>query len=213
MLAIPRNLNARRRHLSGVSGSDGAALAVTPASRLPKVRQLPADRMTMAAEVAIASASLEEADAFDPFVGHYDHAFRFAYLVSGDRQAAEDAVQTAFVHLLARPRMPPDNVAAYVRKTVVNALLAERRSATRRAAREQRFVSGASQTCDNRSADADVAAALTALTARQRAAVVLRYWEDLSERDIAAALGCRPGTVKSLLARSLEILRETVPHD
>ena len=50
--------------------------------------------------------------------------------------------------------------------------------------------------------------ALAALTPRQRAAVVLRYYEDLPERDIAAALGCRPGTVKSLLARGLRTLKE-----
>ncbi len=55
-----------------------------------------------------------------------------------------------------------------------------------------------------------VRAALQVLTPRQRAAVVLRYFEDLPERDIAAALGCRPGTVKSLLARSMPKLKESL---
>lgn len=79
--AMPRNRNTRRRRLSVVSGSDGAALAETPASRLPKVRPLAADRMTMAAEVALASASLEEAGAVDPFVDLYDHPPPERYVV------------------------------------------------------------------------------------------------------------------------------------
>ena len=51
---------------------------------------------------------------------------------------------------------------------------------------------------------------LAELPARQRAAVVLRYWHDLDERDIADALGCRPGTVGSLLHRAIARLREVV---
>ena len=49
---------------------------------------------------------------------------------------------------------------------------------------------------------------MQALPDRYRAALVLRYYEDLSEADIAAALGCRPGTVKSLLHRGLAKLKE-----
>ena len=52
--------------------------------------------------------------------------------------------------------------------------------------------------------------ALAALPSRQRAALVLRFYEDLSEADIAVALGCRPGTVKSLLHRGLAELRKVV---
>ncbi len=52
--------------------------------------------------------------------------------------------------------------------------------------------------------------ALATLNERQRVAVVLRYYEDLSEAEIAVALGCRPGTVKSLLHRGLSQLREVI---
>jgi RNA polymerase sigma factor (sigma-70 family) len=51
---------------------------------------------------------------------------------------------------------------------------------------------------------------LETLPARQRAAIVLRYWHDLDDRDIAGALGCRPGTVGSLLHRAISRLREVI---
>ena len=51
---------------------------------------------------------------------------------------------------------------------------------------------------------------LDALPARQRAAIVLRYWDDLDEREIAEVLGCRPGTVGSLLHRAVARLREVI---
>jgi RNA polymerase sigma factor (sigma-70 family) len=60
---------------------------------------------------------------------------------------------------------------------------------------------------------AEVWSALAALPARQRAAVVLRYVEDLSERDIAAVLKCRPGTVKSMLSRARDVLRKELSDD
>ena len=58
-----------------------------------------------------------------------------------------------------------------------------------------------------------LAEALDRLPVRQRAALVLRYWHDLPEREIARVLGCAPGTVKSLLSRALATLREEVPTD
>jgi RNA polymerase sigma factor (sigma-70 family) len=51
---------------------------------------------------------------------------------------------------------------------------------------------------------------IDALPSRQKAVIVLRYYEDLSEAEIARALGCRPGTVKSLAARALERLRKDI---
>ena len=65
-----------------------------------------------------------------------------------------------------------------------------------------------------RSDDADVlGAALATLPYRQRAALVLRYYSDLPDAEIAVALGCRPGTVGSLVHRGLERLREVVDHE
>ncbi|GAB3908106.1 hypothetical protein GCM10029964_107340 [Kibdelosporangium lantanae] len=59
----------------------------------------------------------------------------------------------------------------------------------------------------------DVLRALARLPARQRATVVLRYWEDLPVEDVAKLLGCGPGTVKSQAARGLAALREMVDAD
>jgi RNA polymerase sigma-70 factor (sigma-E family) len=58
--------------------------------------------------------------------------------------------------------------------------------------------------------DQSIFKALDRLNERQRAAVVLRYWSDLTEKEIAEVLGCRPGTVKSMLSRSLSELRKVV---
>ena len=52
--------------------------------------------------------------------------------------------------------------------------------------------------------------AVDALPYRQKAVIVLRYYEDLRERDIATALGCRPGTVKSLASRALQRLAQEI---
>jgi RNA polymerase sigma factor (sigma-70 family) len=61
--------------------------------------------------------------------------------------------------------------------------------------------------------DAAIRAALLGLPYRQRAAIVLRYFEDLSEQRVAELLGCQPGTVKSLLSRGIASLRELAPVD
>ena len=84
---------------------------------------------------------------------------------------------------------------------------------TGRAAREDiDAVDGVAE--QGRADDADVlGTALATLPYRQRAALVLRYYSDLPDAEIAVALGCRPGTVASLVHRGLERLREVVDHD
>jgi RNA polymerase sigma factor (sigma-70 family) len=73
-------------------------------------------------------------------------------------------------------------------------------------------VDGAAE--EGRADDAGVlGAALATLPYRQRAALVLRYYADLPDAEIAVALACRPGTVGSLVHRGLERLREVVDHD
>jgi RNA polymerase sigma factor (sigma-70 family) len=59
----------------------------------------------------------------------------------------------------------------------------------------------------------DLMEALRTLPIRQQAAIVLSYWADLPEADIAEALGCRPGTVKSTLSRALDNLRKVIGDD
>lgn len=153
---------------------------------------------------------------------HYALAVRLAYLLSGDADRAQDLAQDAFVRLFSRPRLlrDPNAFTAYLRRTVTNVCISSHRSATRERTRLERTAL-ATPSDDTTEAAVDGApvsdsalwSAVQRLPARQRAAVVLRYWLDLSERDVAEALRCRPGTVKSLVARALVTLRQEVSLD
>ncbi len=135
-------------------------------------------------------------------------AVRVARLLVFDAALAEDLVQDAFSRV--HPRFDSlDNPSAFLRTCVVNAC----RTAGRRRLRERdRMVRSYEGTPDEVPSDArELLDAVARLPYRQRAVVVLRYYADLSERDIAAALGCRPGTVKSLASRALDTLREELP--
>ena len=142
----------------------------------------------------------------DLYRERYVPMVRLAYLMVGSTTVAEDLVQDAF----ARMHRHWDNAEhprAYLRTTVVNAC----RSHLRRLALERAYRRHPSALSDTVVVEADeLFDALAALPSRQRAALVLRFYEDLSEADIAAALGCRPGTVKSLLHRGLAELRKVV---
>src|SRR4051812_40672631 len=130
---------------------------------------------------------------------------RLAVLLVGSREQAEEIVQDAFAQLFERwDRI--DRPGAYLRTCVVNGCRRahrRRRQDTRLAASELR------PTAADLGAD-HLADALAALPPRRRAAVVLRYYDDRSESEIAEALGVRPGTVKSLLHRGLAELRQAV---
>jgi RNA polymerase sigma-70 factor (sigma-E family) len=141
-------------------------------------------------------------------------SLRLAYAMTGDVAVAEDVVAEAFARTYERwVRGKIDNPSAYVRRSVVNeARSTWRRLAVRRkhAARE-RHVEPSTALRADRIADADVLQrALSTLAPRQRAVVVLRVVDDLSEQDVAAALGCSVGTVKSSLSRGLERLRDAL---
>lgn len=133
---------------------------------------------------------------------------RFAYLLCGDHATAEDLVQEAFVQLYRRFGDDVSVAApvAYARRTIVNTHISRRRL---RASTEQ-----VTDTLPERAVhDADSAErdamwrALRTLPDRQRAVLVLRYYSDLSDDEIADALDCRPGTVRSLAARAFATLR------
>ncbi len=155
----------------------------------------------------------------DLYRRHVPDAVRLAFLITGDRAEAQDVAQDAFLAAAGRFRLmrDPSKFGAYLRRTVVRSVLMRRRSSDREVARVERSVRGApDHVAGAHHGLADrlvLEAALGRLTARQRAAVVLRYWHDLPEREIARILGCAPGTVKSLLSRALETLREEVPAD
>jgi RNA polymerase sigma-70 factor (sigma-E family) len=163
----------------------------------------------------VAQASTVDLSAFAAaYETHRVPALRLAYAMTGDAAVAEDVVAEAFARTYERwAKGKVDNPAAYVRQAVVNEVRSTfRRIAVRRkhTARERRGEPSTTFPGD-RLADSEVLRqALTALTPRQRAVVVLRVVEDMSERDVAKALGCSEGTVKSHLSRGLAALRDAL---
>jgi len=138
---------------------------------------------------------------------------RLAVLLTGDRRDGEDLLQTALVKAYQswwRLRRP-DRAEAYVRRILVTSVISWRR---RRAAREwateqvpDQPVAGPSAVVPDRVV---LGQALRTLSPGQRAVLVLRFYEDLSERQTAELLGCSVGTVKSQTARGLAALRRLV---
>jgi len=154
-------------------------------------------------------------DSFEEFVrGRSAYLFKLALLLTGQNRAeAEDLLQISLERayrrraLLARDRSPEP----YVRKVLVNAAIDRRRALKRRA--EQRLEArDHDPAVDDRTGEVAnrdlLARSLALLPPRQRAVLVLRYWGDLSEAEIAATLGCTAGTVKSQASRGLARLRE-----
>jgi RNA polymerase sigma-70 factor (sigma-E family) len=146
------------------------------------------------------------------YLRYADDATRLAYLLTGDRALAEDLAQDAFVRLAGRLAHLRDEGAfeAYLRRTVVNLS----RSYYRRRKVERAYLERHPPATPNAEAPAAdpgerdaLWRALAALPQRQRAALVLRFYEDLSERQIADVLRCPVGTVKSLVSRGLSTLR------
>jgi RNA polymerase sigma-70 factor (sigma-E family) len=146
-----------------------------------------------------------ETDAFGEL---YDQMWapmvRLANLLTGSELAAEDVVQDAFI-AYHRHADSVQNPRAYVRMSVVNFA----RSSQRRRARERGFRPHLVTVTNITDID-ETWASLRRLPPRQRAALVLRFYEDLSEADVAALLGCPAGTVKSLVHRGLKKMKETI---
>ena len=126
---------------------------------------------------------------------------RLAYLLVGARTVAEDLVQDAFLRLHAAWARVDDPL-AYVRTCVVNGARDHHRH---RAVVDRTPVPRAEAVVDRPD---ELGHVLAGLPVRQHAALGLRYHLDLSDEAIAAALGCRPSTVRSLLRRGLARLRE-----
>ena len=149
---------------------------------------------------------------FESYVAlRWGRLVRTAYLLTGDHHEAEDLVQAALAktypawHRISRLEAPD----AYVHRTLVNTHLSR--------IRKRRVVHLLTSRLPERAARDSAAgqveertlllAALAELPSRQRAVVVLRYWEDMSEQEVAEVLDCTVGTVKSQASRALRKLR------
>jgi RNA polymerase sigma-70 factor (sigma-E family) len=149
------------------------------------------------------------------YVRHAPEALRLAYLLTGDAALAEDLVQDAFVRLAGRllHLRDPGGFHAYLRTTTVNLA----RSHHRRRAVERRYAERQDEPTP--AGGPDVAErermreAMLGLPLRQRTAVALRYYEDLSEAETAEIMRCRPTAVRSLVSRGVEHLRRTLGDD
>jgi RNA polymerase sigma-70 factor (sigma-E family) len=137
---------------------------------------------------------------------------RTAVLLAGSREGGEDLLQTALERLLGRWRTINGSPEGYLRRTLYN-LAADnwRRQRTRQ--RGMRLLRSAARTVPADDVDrVDLRDALVRLLLelppRQRAAIVARYWEHMSEAETAEALGCSPGTVKSATSCGVRKLRE-----
>jgi RNA polymerase sigma-70 factor (sigma-E family) len=132
---------------------------------------------------------------------------RYAFLLCGDDSRAEDLVQEAFVRVFSRPlRAPrPSTAEAYVRVIMVNLYVDEtrRRSRWARIAPLLAMPGVAADPADQVVSRDAMLTALSGLSPRQRACVVLRYYEDQPVAEIARALGVAEGTVKRYLSEAL----------
>jgi RNA polymerase sigma-70 factor (sigma-E family) len=147
------------------------------------------------------------------YSAHWRPMVRLAVLLTGDASVAEEVVQDAYVALYHRWRALGDPAAAlaYLRTSVVNGA----RSRVRHRVVEERHrpaaapePAGPEELAVRSTEDARVLAALRNLPRRQQEVLVLRYYADLSEADIAAAIGVSRGSVKRHASRGMAALRE-----
>jgi RNA polymerase sigma-70 factor (sigma-E family) len=153
-----------------------------------------------------------EATEFSMFVRlHSTTLLRAAFLLTGDRLAAEELLQDTFARLYPQwGRVVEAEVPlAYVRRSLTNNFLNGRR---RRSASDLLFADppdrGYDQDVAGQYSDRElVRQLLDGLSSRQRAVLVLRFFHDLSDAEIAREVGCRQGTVRSIVSRGLQTLR------
>ncbi|GGQ47254.1 hypothetical protein Saso_05510 [Streptomyces asoensis] len=151
-------------------------------------------------------------DRFQEFVrARWSRLVRTAYLLTGDVHHAEDLTQTALAKAYRSWRRisRSDNPEAYVRRMLVtcNSDRFRKRRVTEALTAAPPERAGRDEGAGRVEERGSLLAGLAALPPRQRAVVVLRYWEDLSEAEVAEVLGCSPGTVKSQASKGLAKLR------
>lgn len=166
----------------------------------------------------------------DVYRAERDGLVRVAYLMTGSQSVAEDLVQDTFIRVMARLE-PDGSPGAYLRRSVINACYSWHRRAWREvrpgdderlaatagrapgsdAARFSRPAAG-TERGDGTEGGADVEMwdAVNRLAPRKRTILVMRYYLDMSEAEVAEVLGCRVGTVKSTTHRALADLRKLI---
>lgn len=156
---------------------------------------------------------------FEQFVAaRWPALFRTAYLLTGDAGTAEDLTQSALANTFARRSRIRDAHAleAYVRRAQTNLVI----SASRRPGFHRERLTdqppergGAGDEAATVGDRLDLHAALERLSPRQRAVVVLRFYDDLAVSEVAAAIGSSEGNVKRITHEALQRLRTLVPFD
>ena len=142
------------------------------------------------------------------FRSRWGPSVRLATALTSDRAVAEELVQEAFLEVMQRWD-GVDNPEGYLRTVVVNRCRNHQRGM---GVRRRHAPPAPPLTVDAPELD-EMWAALAALRPRRRTALVLRFYEDLPIDEIARLLGCRPGTVSSLLHRGLADLRKVLDDD
>ncbi|HEX2743894.1 MAG TPA: SigE family RNA polymerase sigma factor [Streptosporangiaceae bacterium] len=163
----------------------------------------------MASDRSTADRSTAELERF--LAERADHLLHTAALLTGSRETGEDLLQTAVERLLRRWRRFDGDPEGYLRRTLCNLAIDGSRRAGRWRLKERLLRTGLRQVPDA-AGEVDLRDALVRLLwkppARQRAVLVLRYWEQLTDAEAAEVLGCPEGTVKSAGSRGLARMRE-----
>jgi RNA polymerase sigma factor (sigma-70 family) len=154
----------------------------------------------------------------DIYRAERDGLVRLAFLMTGSQAVAEDLVQDTFIRVMAR--LEPDaSPGAYLRRSVINACYSWHRRAWRevRPGDDERLGAavgtagyGGLPTEPEPGGDVEMWDALNRLAPKRRSMLVMRYYLDMTEADVAATLGCRVGTVKSTTHRALADLRKMI---
>lgn len=210
-LQLPVTIAPREDDLASLADAAGHDLVHA------SIQQAATDRSVGRILVVVGGpSSREPANDYADFVHLYtDRLLRLAFVLTGHRQKAEDLAQEALLQTYRQwPKVQgAADQLAYVRKILINTYLADRR--------RKRFVELPFDVVGDTLSQANVGSAfpeqdamlraIGSLSRREQTVLVLRYYEDLGDASIAAAVGCRPATVRSLVHRAVKKLRNS-PH-
>lgn len=155
----------------------------------------------------------DKADLERLFVSHRLKMVRLAHLLTGSLAIAEEVVQESFIKVFEK-RASVNNPVGYLHRTVVNGCHSRARRRKTEAAKLNTIRnSDGINTATLPSETLEIWETLHVLSPKQRTAIVLRFYNDLTTAETADVMGVRPGTVKSLVHRGLEVLRKENPYD